>query len=143
MKLCITSSGQNLDDTIDPRFGRCQYFIMVDSESMRFEAIQNPAISAGGGAGIQAAQLVANQGAEVVLTGNVGPNAFNTLLMPAWTICNAILVPASCATCANRYSPGIISSLWVPYWAGTDCPWDETKAKPITIRPSSPCASCR
>ena len=79
MKICITSSGQSLEDAIDPRFGRCQYFIMVDTESMQFEAIQNPAISAGGGAGIQAAQLVAEKGAELVLTGNVGPNAFNTL----------------------------------------------------------------
>ena len=79
MKLCVTSSGRSLDDTIDPRFGRCQYFIIVDSESMQFEAIENPAMSAGGGAGIQAAQLVANKGAEVVLTGNAGPNAFNTL----------------------------------------------------------------
>ena len=79
MKICITSAGQSLEDAIDPRFGRCQYFIMLDTESMQFEAIQNPAISAGGGAGIQAAQLVAEKGAEVVLTGNVGPNAFNTL----------------------------------------------------------------
>ncbi len=79
MKLCITSSGQSLEDTIDPRFGRCQYFIFVDPDSLQFEAIQNPAASAGGGAGIKSAQLVANKGAEVVLTGNVGPNAFDTL----------------------------------------------------------------
>ena len=79
MKICITSSGQSLDDAIDPRFGRCQHFIIVDTENMQCEVIQNPAISAGGGAGTQAAQLVANKGAEVVLTGNVGPNAFNTL----------------------------------------------------------------
>ena len=79
MKLCVTSSGQSLDDAIDPRFGRCQYFIIVDTENLQFDTIQNPAISAGGGAGIQAGQLVANKGAEVVLTGNVGPNAFNTL----------------------------------------------------------------
>jgi len=79
MKLCITSSGQGLDDAIDPRFGRCQYFLIVDTENMQYEVIENPAISAGGGAGTQAGQFVANKGAEVVLTGNVGPNAFNTL----------------------------------------------------------------
>ena len=79
MKLCVTSSGQRLEDAVDPRFGRCQYFIIIDTESLHFEAIENPAMSAGGGAGTQAGQLVANKGAEVVLTGNVGPNAFNTL----------------------------------------------------------------
>ena len=79
MKLCVTSSGQSLEDTVDPRFGRCQYFIFVDSESLQFEAIKNPAASAGGGAGTKSAQLVANKGAEVVLTGNVGPNAFDSL----------------------------------------------------------------
>lgn len=79
MKLCVTSSGKGLDDSMDPRFGRCQYFIIADTGSAQFEAIQNPAASAGGGAGTKAAQLVANKGVEVVLTGNVGPNAYNTL----------------------------------------------------------------
>ena len=79
MKLCVTSTGQQLDDPVDPRFGRSHYFMIVDSDSLQFEAIQNPAITTGGGAGIKAAQVVADHGAEVVLTGNVGPNAFNTL----------------------------------------------------------------
>lgn len=79
MKLCVTSSGQSLDDIMDPRFGRCQYFIISDTDNLQFEAIQNPAASAGGGAGIQAAQLIANKGVEALVTGNVGPNAYNTL----------------------------------------------------------------
>lgn len=79
MKLCITSSGNSLDDSMDPRFGRCRYFIIADTESTQFEAVQNTAASAGGGAGIKAAQLVANKGVEAVLTGNVGPNAYDTL----------------------------------------------------------------
>ncbi len=79
MKIAVSSSGPSLDAPIDPRFGRCQYFIIVDSDTMQFEAIPNPNIAAGGGAGIQSAQLVANKGAQVVITGGCGPNAFQTL----------------------------------------------------------------
>ena len=79
MKICITSQGKSLDSQIDPRFGRCQYFIFVDPASGQFEAIQNPGIAASGGAGIQAGQLVVGKDVKTVITGNVGPNAFATL----------------------------------------------------------------
>lgn len=69
----------NLDAPIDPRFGRCPYFVIVDSETMKFEAISNVAAGARGGAGIQAAQNVAGREVEVLITGNVGPNAFQAL----------------------------------------------------------------
>jgi predicted Fe-Mo cluster-binding NifX family protein len=78
VKVAVSSSGATIDSEVDPRFGRCQYFIIVNTETMDFEAIDNPNIMAMGGAGIQSAQLVANKGAEVVLTGNCGPNAFQT-----------------------------------------------------------------
>lgn len=79
MKICITSQGNNLDAQVDPRFGRCQYFIIVDPETMEFEAVKNPSINATGGAGTNSAQLIASKGAEIVLTGDVGPNASRTL----------------------------------------------------------------
>ncbi len=79
MKIVVSSSGENISAQLDPRFGRCPYFIFVDSESLEFEAVPNESMMASGGAGIQAAQSVANKGAEVVITGNVGPNAFQTL----------------------------------------------------------------
>ena len=79
MRICVTSTGDNLDSSLDPRFGRCGYFIIVDPTSLEFKAIANPNLSATGGAGIQSAQLVAKEGAEAVVSGNVGPNAFQTL----------------------------------------------------------------
>ncbi len=79
MKICITSQGDNLDSQVDPRFGRCQYFIISDTETSEFEAVQNSNLSGMGGVGIQSAQLIAEKQVKVVLTGNVGPNAFQGL----------------------------------------------------------------
>jgi predicted Fe-Mo cluster-binding NifX family protein len=79
MKICVTSSGPGLEAEMDPRFGRCQYFIFADPESLELEVVENPNLAASGGAGIQSAQLVANRGAEAVITGQVGPNAYTTL----------------------------------------------------------------
>lgn len=79
MKIAISAVRGHLDASVDPRFGRCAYFLIVDTDTMAFEAIDNTAATAAGGAGIQAAQTVANAGAKAVVTGNVGPNAFQTL----------------------------------------------------------------
>ncbi|MBU1933249.1 MAG: NifB/NifX family molybdenum-iron cluster-binding protein [Candidatus Omnitrophica bacterium] len=79
MKICITSDGDKLDSKVDPRFGRCQYFIIIDTDTMEFEAICNPNIDAMGGAGIQSGQLISGENVKSVITGNVGPNAFQTL----------------------------------------------------------------
>jgi predicted Fe-Mo cluster-binding NifX family protein len=79
MKICITAQGDTLESQVDPRFGRCTYLIIADPETLDFECIANTAAQSGGGAGIQAAQLVSEKGVNAVLTGNVGPNAFQTL----------------------------------------------------------------
>jgi predicted Fe-Mo cluster-binding NifX family protein len=79
MKICITSQGNNLESQVDPRFGRCAFFIIADTETLEFEAIDNMNLQAGGGAGIQSGQLVSEKNVKAVLTGNVGPNAFQTL----------------------------------------------------------------
>jgi predicted Fe-Mo cluster-binding NifX family protein len=79
MKICVSAVANSLDAQLDPRFGRCLYFVIVDSESMQFEDVPNMASGAMGGAGIQAAQIIANKGVKVVITGNVGPNAFQAL----------------------------------------------------------------
>ncbi len=77
MKIAVTSTGPSLDDNVEARFGRCPYFLIIDTETIQYEAIENPNIALGGGAGIQSAQLMSEKGVTAVLTGNCGPNAFN------------------------------------------------------------------
>ena len=79
MKVAVSSSGGDLDAQIDPRFGRCAYFIIVETDDMSFEVFDNENIALGGGAGIQSGQFVASKGAKTIITGNAGPNAVRTL----------------------------------------------------------------
>jgi predicted Fe-Mo cluster-binding NifX family protein len=78
-RICITSKGTDLSAEVDPKFGRAQYFLIVDPHSMDFEAIENPNIEAAHGAGIQTAQLISSKNVRAVLTGNCGPNALRVL----------------------------------------------------------------
>ncbi|MBK5190805.1 MAG: DUF5320 family protein [Methanosarcinales archaeon] len=79
MKICVTAAAGDLNAQVDPRFGRCQYFVIVDSDTMAFEAMANDAMNAPGGAGVQAAQAMVNKGVNVVISENMGPNAFQVL----------------------------------------------------------------
>ena len=78
-KICITSKGTDLSAEVDPKFGRAQYFLIVDPITKEFEVIENPNIDAAHGAGIQTAQLVSSKNVQAVLTGNCGPNAQRVL----------------------------------------------------------------
>jgi len=79
MRVVISAQGENLDAPASPVFGRCPAYIFVETETMEFEAVPNPAMNQGGGAGIQAAQFVVERGAQAVLSGNLGPNAYDVL----------------------------------------------------------------
>jgi len=80
MKIAVTSKGREIDSETDPRFGRAAYILIVDSETFEFESLDNKEnVNAFKGAGIQASTMVINKGAEVLLTGYCGPNAFKTL----------------------------------------------------------------
>jgi len=79
MKICITANSDNLQSQVDPRFGRCRYFIIYDDSDHTFEAIANPNVDAGSGAGIQSAQLVISKNVSQVMTGEVGPKAEKAL----------------------------------------------------------------
>lgn len=79
MKIAISAEGKDLNSSVDPRFGRCSYIIIADSDSKGFEVYDNPGIQSTQGAGIQAAQFVAKKKAESLITGKVGPNALQIL----------------------------------------------------------------
>ncbi len=80
MKIAVTSIGTDLDSQVDPRFGRAAYILIVDSDTFEFEVLDNKEnVNAFKGAGIQAASTVSSKGAEVLLTGFCGPNAFKAM----------------------------------------------------------------
>ena len=76
--VAITSTGRELDSQVDPRFGRCTYFAIIDS-SGTLRAVMNTAKDFGNGAGIEAAKQIIDANADVVITGSIGPNAFRVL----------------------------------------------------------------
>jgi predicted Fe-Mo cluster-binding NifX family protein len=89
MKIAIAASGNSLDADFAPRFGRSAYFVVVDSETEEWTALPNPGMGAGGGAGVQAAQVISNSGAQVAIGPNFGPNAFNALRAAGITMYSA------------------------------------------------------
>ena len=80
MKIAVSASDNSLDAAVDPRFGRCAYLLIIDSQTSEIVGGgRNEFAAAGGGAGTQTAQGAIREGAEAVLTGNIGPNAYNVL----------------------------------------------------------------
>jgi predicted Fe-Mo cluster-binding NifX family protein len=80
MKIAVSAKGDTLDSELDPRFGRAAYILVIDTDTLEYEAFDNnDNKNAFKGAGIQAAAMVSNKDAEVLLTGFCGPNAFKTL----------------------------------------------------------------
>ncbi len=78
-KIAISARGKDLAAEVDPRFGRAPYFVIYDLENDNWEAVSNPAVSEAKGAGIVAANFMADRGVEVVITGHCGPKAFAVL----------------------------------------------------------------
>jgi predicted Fe-Mo cluster-binding NifX family protein len=89
VKIVVTATGNDLDARTSMRFGRCPIYIFVETETMAFESLPNPALNASGGAGVLAAQVIVERGAQAVLSGNIGPNAMEVLQaasVPAYLI---------------------------------------------------------
>lgn len=79
MKVAVSAASPSLESSIDPRFGRCQYFLVVDPDTLVIDAFPNTSKAAASGAGISAAQTIVNKDVNVVITGRVGPNALDVL----------------------------------------------------------------
>ncbi|MCD6361040.1 MAG: NifB/NifX family molybdenum-iron cluster-binding protein, partial [Armatimonadetes bacterium] len=79
MRVAVASQGDNLDAQMDPRFGRCAYFVIVDTDTWEFEAFENAAGQQASGAGVAAAQMIGDSGVEAVVAGNYGPNSTQVL----------------------------------------------------------------
>jgi predicted Fe-Mo cluster-binding NifX family protein len=121
MKIAISSTEPNPDARVDLRFGRCRCFAIVDVDADTYDYIDNEAAALGGGAGLQAAQMLADAGVNAVITGNIGPNASNVLeaagiktyLCNAGTVGevlqhyhNGLLAEASGSTVSSHFGSG-------------------------------------
>ncbi|WP_077368621.1 NifB/NifX family molybdenum-iron cluster-binding protein [Anaerosalibacter sp. Marseille-P3206] len=79
MKICISASGKNKDSLLDKRFGRCEYFQIHDTDTEEIKVLENEAKLASGGAGIAASNQLIDEKVDVIITGNLGPNAFELI----------------------------------------------------------------
>lgn len=76
MKIVVSATGKNKESNLDKRFGRCDYFQIYDLETKEFKVLENEGAKSSGGAGIAAASQVIEEGVDVIITGNLGPNAY-------------------------------------------------------------------
>ncbi|MEA2004856.1 MAG: NifB/NifX family molybdenum-iron cluster-binding protein [Acidobacteriota bacterium] len=89
-RICITSKGTSLDAEVDPAFGRAQYFLLINPETMDVEVLENTNKDAAQGAGIQTAQLISEKNVKTILTGSCGPNAQRVLQSSGITVITGI-----------------------------------------------------
>jgi predicted Fe-Mo cluster-binding NifX family protein len=113
MKICVCATGPNLDSEVSPVFGRCPYFLIIDSKTEEFKAIPNPALQTGRGAGVAASQLAVSEGATAVICGNFGPNAFSVLQMSGIKIYPGVF-GLTVKQVIDKYNRGELEEMKVP-----------------------------
>lgn len=112
MKIAVTSVGPEMASQVDPRFGRAAWFVLVDTETLEFQPVENTGAAAGGGAGVNAAKAVIDAGAEAVLTGNCGPNAERALKAAGVKLFTG--VSGTVAEAVERYKAGKLTEATGP-----------------------------
>ena len=106
MKIAVSATGGSMSAQVSEQFGRCAYFLIVDSETMKFEPISNPGIGMTGGAGPESARQIAAQGAQVVLTGSVGMNAKAALDSAGITVISGVSGTKTVKQAVEEYLKG-------------------------------------
>ncbi|MGQ9491842.1 MAG: NifB/NifX family molybdenum-iron cluster-binding protein [Anaerolineae bacterium] len=117
MKLIVTATAPDMNALVDPRFGRAAYFVAVDGDTSQWQAHQNGGVNAAGGAGAQAAQFAAQQGAQAVISGDFGPNAY--IALAAAEIKMYLLGPSrTVAEAVANFKAGKLEQVHAPTGAG-------------------------
>lgn len=109
MKIAIPAEGRELTSLVNQSFGRTAYFVIIDSDSMEYEVLDNQAAQAQGGAGIKAAEAIAATGASVVITYRLGQNAADVLKAAGIKILRA--VPGTIQEMVEKYNNAELSEL--------------------------------
>ncbi|MGC9349587.1 MAG: NifB/NifX family molybdenum-iron cluster-binding protein [Anaerolineae bacterium] len=112
MRIVIPANDEGLDAPVSSIFGRAPVFVFVDTDTLDVETLPNPAISAPGGAGIQAAQSVVEHGPDAVVCPRMGPNAFRVIQMagiPAYVLAGTTVREA-----VEAFKAGSLSQLSGP-----------------------------
>lgn len=139
MRIAASAAGPSIEDLLDPRFGRCAFFLIVDTDTLDFEVLENSSKNLGGGAGIEAAQRVADQGVTHVLTGRCGPNAEKVLSAAGIRIVDGCA--GTVRETVERFRSGPVSSAQRPPVIGTPAPQIPSPAfsrQVIADRPGRP-----
>jgi predicted Fe-Mo cluster-binding NifX family protein len=116
MKIAVSSTGPTMESTVEARFGRCPYFLIINPVTMEFEAVSNTKTDQSGGAGIQAAQLLAGKKASAVLTGRCGPNALKALEKESIRVVTG--VAGSVMQVVQQFADGSIKTVPVTHTTG-------------------------
>lgn len=117
MKILLSTSAPAIDAALDPRFGRCAYFLVVDVDTHEFQAMPNPALTSSGGAGVQAAQVASQHQCAAVVSGDYGPNAYDALAAAGIDMYK-YGDSASVKEVLDRFSTGQLEKVFGPGHAG-------------------------
>ncbi|HOX22194.1 MAG TPA: NifB/NifX family molybdenum-iron cluster-binding protein [Elusimicrobiales bacterium] len=104
MKIAVSAMGGSLEAQVSEKFGRAPYFIIVDTDTMKFTPVMNNASSMSGGAGPEAVRQVSSHGVSAVLTGQLGPNAQNALAAAKITAVTGISGTKTVRQAAEEYA---------------------------------------